>query len=81
MTVIEKSQRGKSPKAGKGVGRKPAPESLEPIAVRIPASRAKWLREHIKPRKGGISGWVSEMVRVEMEKKVGGWRKIAHKNN
>jgi hypothetical protein len=68
MTVTETSQRGKSPKAGKGVGRKPAPEALEPMAVRIPESRAKWLREHIKPRKGGISGWVSEIVRIEMEK-------------
>lgn len=60
-------QRGKSPKSGKGVGRKPAPESLEPITVRIPESRAKWLRENVKPRRGGISGWVSEMIRVEME--------------
>jgi hypothetical protein len=68
MAGVEKNQRGKSPKAGKGVGRKPAPESLEPIAVRIPESRAKWLREHIKPRKGGISGWVSEMIKTEMEK-------------
>lgn len=68
MAGIEKSQRGKSPKAGKGVGRKPAPELLEPIAVRIPQSRAKWLRENIKPLKGGISGWVSEIVRIEMEK-------------
>ena len=64
----QENQRGKSPKAGKGVGRKPAPDALEPIAIRIPASRAKWLRENIKPRKGGISGWVSEMVRVEREK-------------
>lgn len=69
MTVIKKkSRRGKSPKAGKGVGRKPAPESLEPIAVRIPATRAKWLRENIKPLKGGISGFFAEIVKVEMEK-------------
>lgn len=35
------SQRGKSTKAGKGVGRKPAPEALEPITVRIPAKPRK----------------------------------------
>ena len=64
----QESQRGKTPKAGKGVGRKPSPEPLEPIAVRIPESRAKWLREHIKPRRGGISGWVSDLIKTEMEK-------------
>jgi hypothetical protein len=68
MAGVEKNQRGKSPKAGKGVGRKPAPEALEPIAVRIPESRAKWLRENVKPRKGGISEFFSEIIRIEMEK-------------
>jgi hypothetical protein len=68
MARTEKNQRGKSPKAGKGVGRKPAPEPLEPTTVRIPATHAAWLRKNVKQRRGGISGWVSEIVRIEMEK-------------
>jgi hypothetical protein len=66
-SMSSESKRGKSPKAGKGVGRKPAPEVLEPITVRIPATRAKWLRENIKPISGGISGWFSDAVKSAMD--------------
>ena len=56
-TLPATSQRGKSPKAGKGVGRKPG-RKTKPIAVRIPVDRLEsnpeidgdWIREAVRLR-------------------------------
>lgn len=45
-------------------GRKPAPEPLKAITVRIPESQVRWLQDNIENR----SKWLSDIVATEMHK-------------
>ena len=56
------SQRGKSPKAGKGVGRKPAPEPLKAVTLKIPESQVLWLRENVKNKSAFLSSAIANAM-------------------
>ena len=51
-------------KGGKteGAGRKPAPEPLVAMTVRLPVSQTKWLKENIKNRSNFFSSVVAKAM-------------------
>ena len=55
--MTEENQRGKAPKAGKGVGRKPAPETLKPLNVKIPVSCWEWA-----DKQGNKSAYIARLI-------------------
>jgi len=55
--MTEENQRGKAPKAGKGVGRKPAPEPLKPLNVKIPVSCWEWA-----DKQGNKSAYIARLI-------------------
>ena len=59
----KQSQRGKAPKAGKGVGRKPAPETLKPLNVKIPESCWEWVGNQ-----GNKSAYIARLIAEDRAK-------------
>ena len=58
----KQSKRGKSPKAGKGVGRKPSPEPLKAVTLKIPESQVLWLRENVKNQSAFLSNAIANAM-------------------
>lgn len=55
--------RGKSPKAGKGVGRKSAPEPLKNITIKIPIT----LIDYLGTRTSNKSAYVANLLRIDQQ--------------
>ena len=55
--------RGTSPKAGKGVGRKPAPEKLRSLNIKVPESCWNWA-----DKQGNKSAYISRLIMEDRAK-------------